>query len=203
MSTDTTNTKKKTGRIYQLVNMITNEKYVGATLQTLYKRQYDSRVNYNLWLNGKSKNSDNHKLFDSIHEYGWECFRIELLTEVEVNHKAELHKIEGDYIRKLDTFNNGLNGQIPQRDKKEYDKQKYEYNKLKISQQHKQYYQNNKDKILKNAKQYQQHNKDKILQYQNNNSNKYNCSICCYSTYNKTYYTRHLNSRKHKFAVMY
>ena len=66
MSTDT---KKRTGRVYQLVNMITNEKYIGSTLQTLYKRQFDRRQNYNNWFKGKSHISDNHQLFNNIHKY--------------------------------------------------------------------------------------------------------------------------------------
>ena len=166
-------TKKRTGRVYQLVNMVTNEKYIGSTLQTLYKRQFDRRRNYNNWLKGKGHISDCHQLFNNIHEYGWESFRIELLAQVEVNNKAELHKIEGDWIRKLDTFNNGLNGLIPNRDKKEY-------------------YQNNKDKIINYKKQYRQKNK-----------NKYTCIFCNYSTYHKSSYISHLNTQKHKFAVMY
>ena len=215
-------TKKRTGGIYQLVNMITNEKYIGSTFQTLYKRQFDWRLNYNNWLKGKTSNSDTHKLFDNIHEYRWECFRIELLSEVKVNNKAELHKIEGDWIRKLDTFNNGLNGQIPNRDKKEYNKQYqldnkgkivnykkqyYKNNKDKFDERHKQYYQKNKDKIVKQCKQYRQNNKNKIAkykkQYQKNNSQKYNCTICNYSTYHKSNYISHLNTQKHKLAVMY
>ena len=168
--------KTKTGRIYQLVNMITNEKYVGATFQTLYKRQYDRKRNYNKWLKGKSQNGDKHKLFDNIHQYGWECFRIELLAEVEVKNRAELHKLEGDYIRKLDTFNNGLNGNIPNRDRKQY---------------HKQRYQNNKDKVLKQQEQYRQ-----------NNNSKYICKICNYPTSDKNNYTRHLKTQKHKSNIL-
>ena len=171
MSTDN-NDKKKTGRIYQLVNMITNEIYVGATLQTLHKRQYDRKRYYNTWLKGKSQFSDSHKLFDNIYKYGWECFRCELLAEVEVSNKAELHKIEGDWIRKLDTYNNGLNGAIPQRDIKQY----YQENKDELVERQKKYYQDNKDTIAKQNKQYRQNNKDKITkwnkQYQKNNKNK-------------------------------
>ena len=143
-------TKKRTGSVYQLVNMVTNEKYIGSTLQTLYKRQFDRRLNYNKWLKGKSTNSDSHKLFTNIYEYGWECFRIELLSEVKVQNKAELHKIEGDWIRKLDTFNNGLNGQIPNRDNKQYQLD----NKDKLTQYQKQYRLDNKDKIVNDRKQY-------------------------------------------------
>ena len=44
---------KRTGRIYQLVNMITNQRYIGSTFQTLPKRLYWRKVNYNQWLKGK------------------------------------------------------------------------------------------------------------------------------------------------------
>ena len=171
MSTDAK--KTRTGRIYQLVNMITNEKYVGATFQPLYKRQYNRKNMYNRWLKGKGVVSQNHKLFNNIKQYGFNNFRIELLSEVEVKNRGELNKLEGDYIRKLDTYNNGLNGQIPNRDSKQryqdnkdIKKQHYQNNKDNILHQQKQYYNDNKDKILNDKKQYYQNNKDKILNYQ-------------------------------------
>ena len=137
---------KRTGRIYQLVNMITNQRYIGSTIQTLPKRQYWRKVNYNKWLKDKhNRVKFDNKLFQNIYEYGWECFRCELLAEVEVNNKTELHKIEGDWIRKLDTFNNGLNGLIPNRDQKEYRLD----NREKRNQEHTIYYQNNKHKWKK------------------------------------------------------
>ena len=149
---------KKTGRIYQLVNMVTGEKYVGATLQTLTKRNYDRKKHYNEWLKGKTDNTDTHKLYSNIFEYDWECFRCELIKEVEVTNRTELYKIEGDYIRQYDTYNNGLNGRIEGRDVKEW----YENNKDKINKYAEEYRENNKEKINKYAEEYRKKNKETI-----------------------------------------
>ena len=93
-----------------MVNMMTNEKYIGSTFSPLHKRMYERKKNYDRWLEGKL--DSDRKLFTNIHEYGWECFRVELLEEVKVESRQQLYKIEGDWIRKKDTFRNGLNGRI-------------------------------------------------------------------------------------------
>ena len=60
--------------------------------------------------------------------------------------------------------------------KKEKDKQRYQYNKEKISESKKQHYQDNKEKILERKKQYRKNNKEKISkrrkQYYHNNKEK-------------------------------
>ena len=110
----------KTGRIYQLVNMITEEKYIGATFQSLSKRQADRRGDYKRWLTGATTKSKSHKLYSSIKKYGWDAFRLELLKKVEVKNRAELNHIEGEFIRKHNTYVKGLNGNISNRSMKEY-----------------------------------------------------------------------------------
>ena len=170
-----TSDKTRPANIYKLVNMITNEIYIGATFQPLHKRHYDRKKGYNTWLRGM-KYSNKHKLFSNIYEYGWEAFRMELIKEVEVSSKAELHAIEGDYIRKLDTYKNGLNGRLENLNVKGNKKQ---YNQ--------QYRKDNKDKIKHRNKQYREANK---------NRNK--CKACGYSCCNKRDFTRHCKSKKHQ-----
>ena len=131
--------EKRVGRIYQMVNMMTNEKYVGASFQPLHKRLYVRKSQYERWLQGKLETD--RKLFKNIHEYGFECFRMELLEEVKVRNKQELFKIEGDWIRKLDTFKNGLNSQISgltEEGKKQHKKKWRDNNKEQINLNQKQ-----------------------------------------------------------------
>ena len=148
----TTTEQNRLGRIYQMVNMMTNEKYVGSTFQPLHKRLDDRKRTYDNWLRGTIEGD--RKLFQNIHEYGWECFRIELLKEVEVKNKQELYKIEGDWIRKLDTYKNGLNGTIAGRTRKQYQKDE----KQKISETNLKWRQNNLKKIKEKDTRWRQNN---------------------------------------------
>ena len=104
--------KKRRAYIYCLVNMLTNEKYINSTFQPLYKHQYQRKRAYMRWLQGKNHNTNEHKLFQNVYKYGWDVFRVELVEEVEVENKQQLYAKEGEYIRKLDTYKNGLNGRI-------------------------------------------------------------------------------------------
>ena len=202
---------KRLGRIYQMVNMMTNEKYVGATFSPLHKRLYDRRKYYKQWLRGKF--DSDRKLFQNIYNYGWECFRMELLEEVEVENKQELFKIEGDWIRKLDTFKNGLNSTGYSKEELQERRKTYkEKNKDKIAQQNKKYREKNKEKIQQKnkicreknketiqqkKKIYSQNNKNVINNWKKQNKNKYQCDICHFSSHNKSNYNIHLKSKKH------
>ena len=166
---------KKTGRIYQMVNMITNEKYVGATFSPLHKRLYQRKARYERWLRGQ--NESDTKLFRSIHEYGWESFRMELLEEVNVKNKQELFKIEGEWIRKLDTFKNGLNSKIEGQKKKEW----YRKNQVKRLKQMKKWIQNNRDKVVETRQKWKQ---------------KVECECGCSIT--RKYLSKHLKTKKHQ-----
>ena len=91
---------------------------------------------------------DDRTIYSNIYEYGWECFRMELLQEVDVKNKQELFKIEGDWIRKLDTFNNGLNQMISGRTKKQY----YKENKKKMYEYFAMYRKKNRERINERQK---------------------------------------------------
>lgn len=185
--------KKRTGHIYQFVNMITGEMYIGSTFQKLSKRASSRKQQYRNWLTGKSQYADNNKLFQNIYDYGFESFRYELLQSVEVNNKQELHKIEGDYIRKYDTFKNGLNGVIAGRCKAEYNKEygeKYrKVNKEKIRKRDAIYYQRNKEKIKTRQSQYS-HNKSKVICF-------------CGRIVSHSWLHRHKKSKVHKEILQY
>ena len=175
---------KRLGRIYQLVNMMTNEKYIGSTFQPLHKRMNERRRTYRKWLKGSYPTD--RKLFSNIDEYGWECFRMELLEEIEVKNKQELRKLEGDWIRKLDTFKNGLNGEIAGRTKEEYEQDEKE----KLDKFRKLWRQNNKEKAkaidAKNWKRnYKKYQKDIV---------RCECGISMM----RRNFNRHLKTKTHK-----
>lgn len=161
----------RTGRIYQLKNLITNELYVGSTFDTLQKRNMYRKSNYRKWLEGNSTKAYDNKLYSSIFEYGWEAFVIELLQEVEVKSKQDLHKLEGEWIRKLNTYHKGLNSQLQnrtQKEIKEYRRSYFNANRDRILAINKIYREKNKELIKQRFKIYYQKNCEKIKSRQKN-----------------------------------
>lgn len=125
-----TTKKQRKGKIYQLVNMITNEKYIGSTIQSLNQRKRTRIKSYNKWLKNKSYCKSHNKLFINIQKYGWDNFRIELLQSVEFTDRDELFRLEGEYIRHYDTYNNGLNTYMCKATEDEKRKRYNEYMKV-------------------------------------------------------------------------
>ena len=85
--------------IYKLENMLTEQLYIGKTVQSLQKR-----------LKGHERTAEqesNSKLSNSIRKYGIEAFKIEVLEEVLL--PDILNEREVYWIEKYDTYNNGLN----------------------------------------------------------------------------------------------
>jgi prophage antirepressor-like protein len=73
------------GVIYMITNKITNEYYIGSTIQSPYKRWYQHRKTHNY-----SKFSKN------IHKYGWMNFELKIHSSHKVINEKELRLIERD-----------------------------------------------------------------------------------------------------------
>ena len=93
---------EKKGYVYQIVNMKNNKLYVGSTQQTLIKRWQQFKYNHLYSYNCQGV------IFSAMRENGIESFRIEELAEYTCT-KQKLRTYEGEWIRKLDSFNNGYN----------------------------------------------------------------------------------------------
>ncbi len=133
------------GKIYKLWSPqgTEDELYFGSTTDELYKRKNQH----------KSKRDCKSKiLFEK-----YDDVRIELVEDYQCNNKEELLKKEGEYIRN----NKCLNQVIPDRTKKEYNKQ----NKEQIAEQKKIYRENNIEQIKEKEKEYREQNKEKIAEY--------------------------------------
>jgi len=98
------------GRIYQILNHINDDIYVGSTTQSLSKRFS--------WHKGDStkEKKQNYKLYRAMKEIGSENFYIELIENYPCNTKEELIAREQYYIRERGT----LNSLIPGRNLAEY-----------------------------------------------------------------------------------
>ena len=87
------------GQIYKITNIITNLSYIDQT-------KYDAVGRYNAHMN----TFKNTKFYNSIHKYGQENFKLEILEDNVPNNK--LDELEIYYIALFDTYNNGYNETI-------------------------------------------------------------------------------------------
>ena len=156
-------------KIYKLVSdSEPNKVYIGSTTQRLSKRLGGHVTNYKRFLNGKHHYISSYELLKN------NDYQILLIENVSCENKEELHKKEGEWIRKYKNDNEleeCINTVIPCRTLKEY----REDNKDKISKQRKLFYENNKDRLLNDKKEYSKKNKDKIKERK---GIKANCEYC-------------------------
>ena len=96
------------GKIYKLLNAVTDDIYVGSTVQPLSCRLFGHK--YNIDLPQHEKN----KLYCKMKELGADNFYIELLENYPCQTREELRAREGHRIREIST----LNQQIAGRDSK-------------------------------------------------------------------------------------
>ena len=86
----------KNGKIYQILNNVNDDMYVGSTTQPLCKRSYKHKKDC------KSRDCRIHKV---MREIGEDNFYIELIESLSCNSKEELNAREGHYIRERDNLN--------------------------------------------------------------------------------------------------
>jgi hypothetical protein len=190
-------------RIYKIIDLETNECYIGSTTIALSQRLAQHVSTYKSYLNGKSVYVTSFKI---IEQGNYDIVLIELFP---CNNKEELHARESHYCQSITCVNmiknqgliNVLGG------KKEYNKQytfnhkehKKQYDELYRKEhmdQSKQYYKANIDHITEKSKQYNVDNKEKIKKHNNT------VLICqCGCSYNRSNKLRHERSNKHQEYV--
>eukprot|EP00438_Fugacium_kawagutii_P018336 Skav212485 [mRNA] locus=scaffold385:584863:585342:- [translate_table: standard] len=127
-------------KIYQVLNDVDDDVYIGATCQSLSMRMAGHRRTKNL--TGKNKNM---KLYQKMRELGEEHFYIELVEETPCENKEQLRAIEGEYIRSIGTLNHNVAGRTM--------KQYTEDNKEKKAEYDKKRFQERREEILNKGKQ--------------------------------------------------
>jgi hypothetical protein len=204
------------GKIYCIRSHQTDDIYIGSTIQPLARRMGNHRKEYKHWLNGK------HHYITSFDLLKYEDCYIELLEDYPCETKEQLHKKEGEYIRKMKCVNKNIAGRTTKEHRednkekiKEYGKQYYEKNKQKISERIKKYSENNRDKLNEQSKKYKENNREKIKQqnrksyinnkekkrqYYQDNREKINQTITCIcgSIISKQTLPRHKKTIKHQ-----
>ena len=137
----------KNDKIYQLLNKVNDEVYVGSTIQPLSKRMNEHRSTCN-----KSDKKVNVKLYQLMREIGQENFYIELIESYPCNSKEELKAKEGYYIRERATLNMLIAG----RNHKGW----VDDNKEHVQTYLKEYNDSNKERLDQYRKQYRQENQE-------------------------------------------
>ena len=136
------------GKIYSIRSHQTNDIYIGSTIDDLPKRLYGHKRDYRRFMNEK----DSYVTSFEIVKYE-DCY-IELIENFPCNSKNELHRKEGEIIRKTECVNKLIAGRT--------DKEYREENKEQIALRKKEYYEKNKEQLLLKSKEYYEENKEKV-----------------------------------------
>jgi len=146
----------KNGKIYKLFSYDNDLVYVGSTTQALSERL------------GKHKCPSNKACSKILFENS-NNVKIELIENCECDNIEQLHRLEGEYIRRLDCVNKNIPGRTDKEYRednkeqlKEYSKEWYENNKEHLKQYMKEYSENNKEQIKEREKEYREKNKEQI-----------------------------------------
>ena len=202
------------GKIYKILNSVTDDTYIGSTTQFLCNRMKNHRNDHN----NPNKHTYSFKLYKSFREVGLEHFYIELIEKYSCTSREELHAREGHWIRLEKPT---LNSRIAGRTHKQY----YDDNKEIFSQKSKEYREKNHENVLQKKKEFRERmkgdptfkqkqkkyaeaNKDRIVayqkQYRENNqdrlrthySEQIKCECGCMTT--RQHIQRHKRSPKHE-----
>ena len=143
------------GKIYKIVDLGTDECYIGSTCEsTLARRLADHVSKYKRYKEGKARNFKYITSFDILENDNYD---IQLIENFPCESRDELHAREGHWIKKIDCVNKFIAG----RTKKEY----YNNNKETIIQKSKRYHVANKEKRTEQQKQYREVNKETLSEY--------------------------------------
>ncbi len=162
--------KFKNGKIYTIrCKSDDTLKYVGSTVQWLYKRLSQHKTD------SKKPKCENGLLYIKMNETDINDWYIELYIDCPCERKEQLTQREGQIIREIGTLNKNIPGRTiyeynedTKEQRKEKEKERYINNKDQISKQKKEYYEANQDKI----KEYRYNNKDKMKEYREANQDK-------------------------------
>jgi len=187
--------KYHNGKIYTIRSYQTDKYYIGSTTQPLHKRLYEHRSDYKSFLNGNGSSISSFIIIENNDNY------IELLEDYACDTKQQLHKREGELIRKH--HKHCINKVIAGRTQKEWEIEHKEYIK---NRQHT-YYETHKESIKLMVKTYSQVHSNEIKlkkkAYAVENMEKLklhrtevmHCE--CGNTYTRHHKARHLQSKKH------
>jgi hypothetical protein len=158
--------KYNSGKIYKILNRITDDIYIGSTYQTLSQRMTKHRSKV------KDPNLYKNSFYKLASQLGIDNFYIELIENYPCSNKEELRAREGHWIRQLGTLNDKIAGRTPKQfyeenkeDILKHQQEQYELHKEEIQQKQRIYRDSHKEIIAEQKKEYYEANKDKINDY--------------------------------------
>ena len=107
------------GLIYFICNSIDDDKYIGSTTDDLSQRLIKHK-----W---EAKRCPHIKLYQKLHELGFDKFSIDLLEEFPFDDKQQLRLREGEYIKQLGTLNTQIAGRTQKERSKEWQEKNREH----------------------------------------------------------------------------
>jgi hypothetical protein len=150
------------GKMYKIVDVSTDECYVGSTCQpTLAKRLAGHVATYNRYCKGKGDFVNSYCILAN------DNYDIELIEDFPCDSKEELHRRERFHTRSMTCVNKiknqGLLAEVSKKEcKRLIDKEYYETNKVKVSERKKIYREHNKDKVREYGRLYNETHKEQI-----------------------------------------
>lgn len=180
------------GKIYKIVDLSTEECYIGSTCQpTLAKRLAKHVSDYKQYCSGKGY------LISSFYIVANNNYDIVLIEDFPCKSKKELHWRERFHTRSIICVNKIKNqGLLAEVGKKEFrrlvDKEYYEKNKEKITERKKVYNEQNKDKIREYRRLYDETHQKQI---KNTRTAVHQCD--CGGRYQSMNKSQHSKTKKH------
>ena len=100
------------GFIYKISNSINDKVYIGKTLSSIEKRFQEHKKD-------SSRDTGNIRpLYRAMNKYGYDCFFVELVEEVPIEHLSEREQF---WIEYYNSYHNGYNATLGGDGKQLYD----------------------------------------------------------------------------------
>ena len=96
-----------TSKIYKVLEYQNTKRYIGSTIDTLYKRMNKHKYDYKLYLNSKKGYLT---IFGVLDEFGVQNCKIELVEHFACNTREEWHAREGAHQRETKCVNKQVAG---------------------------------------------------------------------------------------------
>ena len=187
------------GKIYKLVNSVTDDFYIGSTAEPRLSRRLSGH-------RGMAKAGLKTRIYDKMREIGIKVFRIVLIEDYPCENKEKLIAREDYFIQLLKPNMNKNRASTTEKEKKQQMEDWRDQNKDYF----KDYYDQNKDYFKDYFKDWRDQNKDYFKEYYEQNKEHYkNYSkeiyktipktiLCCEKLHTLYSIKQHESSQKHK-----
>ena len=133
------------GHVYKISNADESIVYIGSSILTIKHRWSLHKTNYKAWLEGVRDTCCS--IYHHFKEFGIETFRIELISEHEIESKGQLRQFEQLVLNQTANACNQLKAYQSREERLEGMKEKYRANREERKRASRENYYANKDRI--------------------------------------------------------